>query len=75
MSVKAVRIGVLTLCLAGLAACAQPGRDTGFDSHELSSMKATVWIDPDGCRHWVIDDGLEGYMSPVLKTDGKPDCV
>ena len=19
-----------------------------------------VWIDPDGCEHWVMDDGVEG---------------
>ena len=34
----------------------------------------TVWIDPDGCEHWVMDDGLEGYMSPHRTRDGRPVC-
>lgn len=34
----------------------------------------TVWIDPDGCEHWVMDDGFEGYMSPHRTRDGRPVC-
>jgi outer membrane protein OmpA-like peptidoglycan-associated protein len=34
----------------------------------------TVWIDPDGCEHWVMDDGYEGYMSPHRTRDGRPVC-
>lgn len=34
----------------------------------------TIWIDPDGCEHWVMDDGAEGYMSNHLKRDGRPVC-
>lgn len=33
-----------------------------------------IWIDPDGCEHWVMDDGAEGYMSPHLRRDGTPVC-
>lgn len=22
----------------------------------------TIWVDPDGCEHWVMDDGAEGFM-------------
>lgn len=33
-----------------------------------------IWVDPDGCQHWVMDDGAEGYMSPVLTRDGRPVC-
>ncbi len=33
-----------------------------------------IWIDPDGCEHWVMDDGAEGYMSPHLTRDGRPVC-
>jgi hypothetical protein len=49
--------------------------DGGIDSHSLTELAASVWVDPDGCKHWVIDDGLEGYMSPVLNADGTPDCT
>jgi outer membrane protein OmpA-like peptidoglycan-associated protein len=34
----------------------------------------TIWIDPDGCEHWVFDDGYEGYMSPHTNRQGIPVC-
>lgn len=34
----------------------------------------TIWVDPDGCEHWVMDDGAEGYMTPHVYPDGKPVC-
>ncbi|MBT8409878.1 MAG: OmpA family protein [Alphaproteobacteria bacterium] len=33
-----------------------------------------IWIDPDGCEHWVMDDGFEGFMSPHVTRDGVPVC-
>lgn len=35
---------------------------------------ATIWVDPDGCEHWVMDDGAEGYMDIRLRRDGTPIC-
>jgi hypothetical protein len=49
-------------------------RDHGLDSKPLSELKAGIWIDPNGCDHWIIDDGIEGYLSPRLDRDGKPVC-
>ena len=34
-----------------------------------------IWVDPDGCRHWIIDDGVEGYLSQRLLRNGKPLCL
>ncbi|HHX90725.1 MAG TPA: OmpA family protein [Paracoccus sp.] len=34
----------------------------------------TIWIDPDGCEHWVLDNGVEGYMTPNRTRDGRPVC-
>jgi len=34
----------------------------------------TIWVDPDGCEHWVMDDGFEGYMSPHTTRQGIPVC-
>ncbi|MGR3291662.1 MAG: hypothetical protein ACU0C9_10780 [Paracoccaceae bacterium] len=34
----------------------------------------TIWVDPDGCDHWIIDDGVEGYLSQRLDRSGKPVC-
>ncbi len=42
--------------------------------HPLSNMKAGIWVDPNGCDQWIIDDGAEGYMSARLDRYGKPVC-
>ena len=35
-----------------------------------------IWIDPDGCMHWVADGGLEGYMEGrVNPQTGMPVCM
>ncbi|KUF11317.1 cell envelope biogenesis protein OmpA [Pseudoponticoccus marisrubri] len=33
-----------------------------------------IWVDPDGCEHWVMDDGVEGYMTPHVDRKGIPVC-
>lgn len=58
-----------------LGACAAtPGEDYGFDSKKLTSLQGTIWTDPVGCEHWVIDDGVEGYLSARRDRSGKPVC-
>jgi len=39
------------------------GEDRGRDAGSLSQLEAAIYIDPDGCHIWMIDDGLEGYWS------------
>lgn len=46
----------------------------GGESVGSNELRATIWVDPDGCEHWVMDDGLEGFMSAHLDRDGKPVC-
>jgi len=41
---------------------------------QAERYEPTIWVDPDGCEHWVMDDGTEGYMSPHLRRDGSPVC-
>lgn len=48
--------------------------DRGIDSKHLSQLVAGIWIDPEGCDHWIIDDGVEGYLSARLDDYGKPIC-
>lgn len=52
------------------------GEDRGRDAQHLSTLEAGIYIDPDGCHIWMIDDGLEGYWSrrrdPV---SGLPVCT
>lgn len=48
--------------------------DRGIDADDLSTMRAGIWVDPNGCDHWIIDDGVEGYLSARLDKYGKPVC-
>lgn len=48
--------------------------DRGTDRKNLSQLQAGIWVDPNGCDHWIIDDGVEGYLSARLDKYGKPVC-
>ncbi len=48
--------------------------DGGIDRKHLSQLEAGIWVDPNGCDHWIIDDGVEGYLSARLDKYGKPVC-
>ncbi|WP_349295747.1 OmpA family protein (plasmid) [Thioclava sp. GXIMD2076] len=52
---------------------------SGFAPVEAQQTRAEkyipgIWIDPDGCEHWVMDDGAEGYMDNRITRDGRPVC-
>lgn len=72
-------IAILSAALT-LSACDELGTkvdktvDRGFDSKDLSQLRAGIWVDPNGCDHWIIDDGVEGYLSQRLDKYGKPVC-
>ncbi|SFS00689.1 hypothetical protein SAMN05444714_0358 [Yoonia litorea] len=73
------RIFILGFIATALVACERTGDandivDGGIDGGFLTDGVANVWIDPDGCQHWYIDDGLEGFMTPRLNRDGTPKC-
>ncbi len=73
--VKTISIALLPMALA---ACDAPKVnktvDRGLDAKHLSQLKAGIWVDPRGCDHWIIDDGVEGYLSARLDKYGKPVC-
>ena len=74
---KFLQIALLLPATGLLAACAigpDKSRDRGIDAKHLSQLQAGIWVDPNGCDHWIIDDGLEGYLSPRLDRYGKPVC-
>lgn len=48
--------------------------DRFIDAKHLSQLQAGIWVDPNGCDHWIIDDGIEGYLSQRLDRFGKPVC-
>jgi len=87
MSIRILRGSALLLVGLGLAACqtttdgvplVADAYDRGFfdRSGHLSNMEAGIWVDPDGCHVWIIDDGAEGYMSRRRDPrSGLPVCV
>lgn len=66
--------GAITAVALGLAMAAAPV--SAQDSRTVQGERYIpgIWIDPDGCEHWVMDDGAEGYMSPHRTRDGRPVC-
>lgn len=79
------RLCVLTVAGLSLGACsglleggdrsgAERFIDAGQDEKHLSTLVAGIWVDPDGCDHWIIDDGIEGYLTDRLTPDGRPVC-
>ncbi|GLO71624.1 hypothetical protein MACH17_31410 [Phaeobacter inhibens] len=72
-----IKAALLASVAIGLAACDEKVDktvDRGFDGKDLSQLKAGIWVDPTGCDHWIIDDGVEGYLSQRLAPDGRPVC-
>jgi hypothetical protein len=75
---RATKSVVLLAAVLGMSACTEIGPDKtldrGIDDKHLSQLVAGIWIDPAGCDHWIIDDGVEGYLSGRLDDYGKPIC-
>jgi outer membrane protein OmpA-like peptidoglycan-associated protein len=65
--------GAAAICLA-LVSLAQPAAAQNTRTVLGQEYVPTVWIDPDGCEHWVMDDGVEGYMTPHVNRQGIPVC-
>ncbi|WP_259991324.1 OmpA family protein [Sulfitobacter sp. S190] len=69
------RIAGLLLAVAvaaqGSVAVAQTKSQSGRDG---GRYVPTIWVDPDGCEHWVMDDGVEGFMTPHVTRAGIPVC-
>lgn len=62
---------VAAMALQGAAVSAQTKSQSGRDGGQYIP---TIWVDPDGCEHWVMDDGVEGYMTPHTTRQGIPVC-
>lgn len=67
-SLAGVTAALLATVISGDAAMAQTRVLKG------EQYVPTIWIDPDGCEHWVMDDGVEGYGTNRLTRDGLPVC-
>ncbi len=64
------------VALAGGLLAPAHAQDAGTQQRTVIGERyiPTIWVDPDGCEHWVMDDGAEGYMTPHVRRDGTPVC-
>ncbi|ALI55364.1 OmpA family protein [Celeribacter marinus] len=64
------------LVAAAMAALAVSASAVSAQSQDATAevYAPTIWIDPDGCEHWVMDDGFEGYMDLKVNRQGLPTC-
>lgn len=62
---------IAAVALQGTAVDAQTRSQQGRDGGQYIP---TIWVDPDGCEHWVMDDGVEGFMTPHTNRQGIPVC-
>jgi len=80
--VKTSMTRVFSRMLGGAAAVASALLVTASLASAQQSVTVTgrvepgLWVDPDGCLHWVADGGLEGYMEGrVNPHNGMPVCL
>lgn len=71
---KAIRSGLSAAAVA-LVALSGAAAAQGVEREVIGEAYVpTIWVDPDGCEHWVMDDGWEGYMTPHVNRQGLPVC-
>ncbi len=71
---RAAALSVLAGAVFASGAVAQEGLFGKRGGATNERYAPTIWIDPDGCEHWVMDDGFEGYMTPHVTRQGIPVC-
>lgn len=73
---KTVRgvLGGAVAAVLGVAVSAGAGLAQDTQTVQGERYIPTIWVDPDGCEHWVMDDGAEGYMTPHVNRQGIPVC-
>lgn len=67
-------MALLAIVLAPVLALVPATQAAAQDGAAGEPYVPTIWVDPDGCEHWVMDDGAEGYMTPHVTREGIPVC-
>lgn len=71
---NALQAGLAMACATATALALGAGMASAQQTIVGERYVPTIWVDPDGCEHWVMDDGVEGYMTPHVNRDGIPVC-
>ncbi len=67
-------VGAAAIAAVALSAVAASAQTKSQQNKDKGQYIPTIWVDPDGCEHWVMDDGVEGYMTPHTNPQGIPVC-
>lgn len=74
---RPARAGIPTLAigaaalLAGLALSDAVRADASY----LDGAHPSIWVDPDGCQHYALFNGWQGFMTPMFRADGTVVCA
>ncbi len=73
---RPVRTGLTSIAIGAAAFLAVAGlaQSAKADATYLDNAKPSVWTDPDGCQHYAIYNGWQGFMTPMFKSDGTVAC-
>ena len=69
-----IRLGACLAVALGIMSSGPVLAQDAFSGDNAETYIPTIWVDPDGCEHWVMDDGAEGFMDIHLTRDGLPVC-
>ncbi len=71
---KSLNLASVTVSVGAIALGLTVGAAAAQESIVGERYVPGIWTDPDGCEHWVMDDGVEGYMTPHVTREGIPVC-
>ncbi|MDO6734165.1 OmpA family protein [Octadecabacter sp. 1_MG-2023] len=72
---KYLKIGLAAVALVG-ALAASASAQTFERGEQSGRIQWGIWIDPDGCMHWMADGGFEQYQVNRLDPEtGRPVCM
>ncbi len=71
--IKYLRLGLAAIAVIGALTPALSAQQRGEQSGRI---QWGIWVDPDGCMHWMADGGIEQYQVNRLDPEtGRPVCM
>lgn len=72
---RQVRSGLTSIAIGAAAFLAVTGlAGSAKAANYLDNAKPSIWVDPDGCHHYAIYNGWQGFMTPMFRPDGTVVC-
>lgn len=72
---KYLKLGLAAVATVGLLATSTAAQNVQR-GEQSGRIQWGIWIDPDGCMHWMADGGIEQYQVNRLDPEtGRPVCM